>query len=134
MPLQDFSINIKLKLAALWTSVTLCYLYGDYFELYVPEKTKGLVTGDNLLNSPLNLFLAAFMLAIPAVMVFLSIALKPAFNKWLNIFLGSFYTLIMLLIAVTSIAPWRAFYVFLAIVESILTTMIVWYSVKWPKE
>jgi Family of unknown function (DUF6326) len=134
MPLQDFNINIKLRLAALWTSVTLCYLYGDYFELYVPEKTKGLVTGDNLLNSPLNLFLAALMLAIPAVMVFLSVALKPAVNKWLNIVFGIFFTLIMLLIAVTSLEPWRAFYVLLALVESILTSMIVWYAVKWPKE
>lgn len=134
MTLQDFTINIKLKLAALWTSVTLCYLYGDYFELYVPEKTQGLVTGDNLLNSPLNLFLAAFMLAIPAVMVFLSIALKPTLNKWLNIIFGSFFTLIMLLIAITSLEAWRAFYVFLALIESILTSLIVWYAVKWPKE
>ena len=134
MALQDFNINIKLKLAALWTSVTLCYLYGDYFELYVPQKAEGLVTGDNLLNSPLNLFLAAFALSIPAVMVCASLLLKPAINKWLNIIFGSFFTLVMLLIAVTSLVAWREFYVYLALVESILTTIIVWYSVKWPKE
>jgi hypothetical protein len=134
MALQDFQINIKLKLALLWTSVTLCYLYGDYFELYVPGKTQGLITGNNLLNSPLNLFLASVLLAVPALMVFASIALKPVANKWLNIVLGIFYTCIMLLIAATSLVPWREFYVFLAITESILTSLIVWYAFKWPKE
>lgn len=132
--LEDVQINIKIKLSALWASVTLCYLYGDYFELYVPKKTAGLISGDNLLDSPTKLFLAALLLAIPAVMVFLSIILKVPINKWLNICVGLFFTAIMILIAFTSLTPWRAFYVFLAIVESIITSLIVWYAWKWPKE
>ena len=38
--LEDYKINIKIKLSILWASVTLFYLYGDYFELYIPQKTK----------------------------------------------------------------------------------------------
>ena len=83
--LEDYKINIKIKLSILWASVTLFYLYGDYFELYIPQKTQGLITGDNLLDSPTNLFLAALLLAIPAVMVVLSILLKPTINRILNI-------------------------------------------------
>ncbi len=132
--LEDFKINIKIKLSVLWTAVTLCYLYGDYFELYIPLKAQGLVNGNNLLNSPLKLFLAALMLAIPALMVFLSILLKPKINRLLNILFGLFFTAIMLLIAFTSIEPWRAFYIFLAIIESIMTSIIVWYAFKWPKQ
>lgn len=37
---EDVPVNIKIKLSALWTAVTLCYLYGDFFELYVPKKRK----------------------------------------------------------------------------------------------
>lgn len=133
-PLEDFKINTKIKLSLLWTAVTLIYLYGDYFELYVPQKTQGLVTGDNLLNSPMNLFLAAVLLAIPAVMVVLSILLKPSLNRLLNIIFGLFFTAIMLLIAFTSIEPWRAFYVFYAILESTITALIFWYAIKWPKQ
>lgn len=132
--LEDFKVNIKIKLSALWASVTLCYLYGDYFELYVPEKTAGLISGDNLLDNPTKLFLAALLLAIPAVMVFLSILLKASINKWLNICVGLFFTAIMVLIAFTSLTPWRAFYVFLAIVESIITLLIVWYAWNWNKQ
>ena len=131
--MEDFKINVKLKLAALWTSVTLCYLYGDYFELYVPKHAESIVNGTNMLDSPTKLFAASILLAIPAIMVSLSIILKPGINRWLNIILGVFFTAIMLLIAVTSITPWRAFYVFLALVESVLTSLIVLYAWRWPK-
>jgi Family of unknown function (DUF6326) len=131
---EDIKVNIKIKLSALWTSVTLCYLYGDYFELYTPKKVEDLISGDNLLNSPTNLFAASVLLAIPAVMVGLSVLLKPSINRWLNIIFGLFYTGIMLLIAATSLEAWRAFYVFLAILESIITSLIVWYAWTWPKQ
>ena len=114
--------------------MTLCYLYGDYFELYIPKKTEGLVTGNNLLDSPLKLLLAAFALALPALMVSLSIFLKARINKWLNIVLGLFYTIVMLLIAVVSSTDWQWFYRFLAIVESVITVLIVWLAFRWPKQ
>jgi len=129
---EDFRVNIKIKLSLLWVSVTLCYLYGDYFELYVPTKTQGLVNGENLLNSPVKLFAAAVLLVIPAIMVFLSATLKPKINRFLNMIFGIFFTAIMLSIAITSLEPWRAFYAFLAIIESFLTVMIFWYALKWP--
>ncbi len=131
--LQDFTINVKIKLSSLWVAVTLCYLYGDYFELYLPKKVEGLISGVNLLNSPAKLFVASVLLAIPAVMVFFSLLLKPALSRWLNIVFGIFFTLIMVLIAVTSLTIWQIFYVFLAIVESIITSLIVWYAWSWPK-
>ena len=130
---EDIKVNIKIKLSALWTTVTLCYLYGDYFELYVPQKTQGLVNGVNMLDSPIKLFAASILLAIPALMVFLSIILKSTVNRRLNIVLGIFYTALMVLIALTSITPWRTFYVFLAIVESCITALIVCYAWKWAK-
>ena len=128
---DDIKIHVKLKIALLWVSVTLCYLYGDYFELYVPQKAAGLISGQNLLDSPLKLFAASVLLAIPAVMVFLSVVLKARINRWLNIILGIFFTVIMLLIAINSFTAWRAFYVFLALVESTLTALITWYAFTW---
>lgn len=132
--LEDLKVNIKIKLSALWASVTLCYLYGDYFELYVPQKTAGLLSGENLLNSPPKLLTATVLLAIPAVMVFLSLILKPKINRLLNIILGLLFNVIMLLIASISLVPWKSFYVFLALVESIITAAIIGYACKWPKQ
>ncbi|EDP98578.1 DUF6326 family protein [Kordia algicida OT-1] len=132
--MKDYDINIKIKLAALWTATTFCYLYGDYFELYTPEKVESLLNGENVLNSPVALFSASLIMAIPPLMIVASLFLKPKPNKWLNIIFGLLFTLMMVQIAFESLTPWYGFYVFLATVESILTAIIVWNAFKWPKE
>ncbi|GEC80030.1 DUF6326 family protein [Flavobacterium aquatile] len=132
--LEDIKINIKVKLASLWTSVTFLYIYGDYFELYVPTKVSGIINGNSMLDTPIKLFLASLLLAIPSLMICFSILLKPQLNKWLNIVFGLFFTAIMLLIAATSFSEWRVFYVFYAILESMLTAIIVWTAYNWTKQ
>ena len=132
--LIDFDINIKIKLAALWTATTLCYLYGDYFELYTPGKVESLISGKNGLNSPMMLLIASIILTIPPLMIFLSLVLKPNLNRALNIVLGSLFTIMMVTIAINSLTPWYSFYVFLAFVEAMLTFIIVWQAFKWPRE
>jgi Family of unknown function (DUF6326) len=132
--ISDFnrnSIPVQIKLAALWTSVTLCYLYADYFELYVPAKVDGIINGVSILNSPAKLFMAAVLLSVPALMVFLSIITERRLNRILNIACGLFFTAVMLLIAGTSISAWRAFYVFYALLESFITGLICWYAWRW---
>ena len=131
--LENPKVNIKIKLAALWTSVLFCYLYGDYFELYVPEKVNSLLTGENILDSPTKLLIASIVLAIPSIMIALSIILKPKINRILNIIFGTLFTLMMVLIAINSLTAWYSFYVFLAILESLITFLIVVYAWKWPR-
>lgn len=130
---EDLQVNIKIKLSALWASVTFFYIYGDYFELYVPNKVQEIINGNSMLDNPVKLFAASLLLAVPALMVCLSVILKSKINRRLNLIVGVCFTVIMLLIAVTSISEWRAFYVFYAIVESILTSIIVWLAWKWAK-
>jgi len=132
--LENPKVNIKIKLASLWTSVVFCYLYGDYFELYVPEKVNSLLTGENILDSPTKLLIASIVLAIPSIMIALSIILKPKINRILNIVFGTLFTLMMVLIAINSLTAWYSFYVFLAILESLITFLIVVYAWKWPRK
>lgn len=131
--LENQKVNIKIKLAALWASVTFCYLYGDYFELYTPGKINGLLTGENILDSPTKLLIATLILAIPSVMVAASVLLKPSLNRILNIVFGILFTLMMLFIGINSMTEWYDFYAFMAFLESILTFLIVWNAFKWPK-
>ena len=35
--LDDVKIHVKLKLSALWVSAMLCYIYGDFFQLFTPR-------------------------------------------------------------------------------------------------
>ncbi|ROI04100.1 hypothetical protein EGI16_09885 [Chryseobacterium sp. G0240] len=130
---EEIQINTKVILSGLWTSVTLCYLYGDYFELYTPGKALGLVEGNNLLDSPLKLLIAAIVLVIPATMVFLSLILKSAVSRILNIIMGIFFTGIILFVGVISFSEWYLFYVFMAALECIITILIVRYAWKWKR-
>jgi hypothetical protein len=131
--LEDFKVNVRIKLSALWTAVMFCYIYGDYFELYVPKKVEELLTGQNILDSPMKLFTVTVILAIPALMIFLSLMLKPTLSKWLNIGVGVFFTLFTLLVGISSISKWRIFYVFLSLLESVITVIIVWQAWTWSK-
>ncbi len=133
MALDDIKIHVKMKISALWVSLMLCYIYGDYFGLYKPGKLQGMLEG---VMGPLGpttqgvLLGTAILMAIPSVMVFLSLVLKPTPNRRLNIILGVIYTAIML---ITMPGAW-AFYVFLGIVEVVLSALIVWYAWNWPKQ
>ncbi|MBL7835633.1 MAG: hypothetical protein JNK18_16875 [Cyclobacteriaceae bacterium] len=131
---EDFRVNIKLRLAALWTSLMFCYVYGDFFSLFVPGRIQRLMDGNSGAGqtTPVMLLVYAVLLATPALMIFLSVALKARVNRLLNIIMGSFFTLVMILVTATSLGEWMLFYTFLGIVEIILTCIIVWQAVKWP--
>lgn len=131
--LDDIKINVKMKISALWASVMFCYIYGDYFWLYQPGKLQGMLSGK---MTPLGqttqgvLLFTSVTMAIPAIMIFLSLALKPNLNRWVNIILGVIYTLFVL---ITMPGAWM-FYIFLGSVDVILTALIVWYAWNWPKQ
>ena len=132
--LVDFRINVKFKLSALWASVMFCYIYGDYFALYPPHQIQELISGKTRLDEPMKLFAASILMTIPSLMIFLSLALKANLNRWLNIIFGTIFTAIMVLIAISSSGSWWTFYIFLAIVESVVTLLIVWHAWNWPKQ
>lgn len=131
--LENPKINIKFKLSALWTSLIALYIYGDYFELYVPGTVEKLINGTTLLDSPTLLLIASILITIPALMIALSILLKPKINRLLNIIFGILLTIIVILVGSMSLTEWYSFYVLYAFLEAIITISIVWYAWKWPK-
>lgn len=131
--LQDFKVNVRIKISALWTAVLFCYIYGDYFELYVPDKVNGLIRGENLLHSPVKLLVVTIIMSIPAVMIFLSLILKANSSKWTNFVIGIFFTVLTLLVGISSMDEWRMFYVYLSFLESFITIVIVWQAWTWEK-
>ncbi len=131
--LRDTEIDVKIKLAALWAATMFCYLYGDYFELYVPGKLSSMFDGNIL---PLGrvtqeiLLGTSAMLAIQSVMVFLSLVMKPLLNKWVNLVFGLVFGCIVLLVITQG--GW-IFYKFLGIVEIALLLGIAWQAWTWPR-
>ncbi len=130
---EDFKVNIKILLSGLWTSVMFLYIYGDYFELYVPKKVEGLLSGSNLLDTPYKLLFATIVLTVPSLMIFLSLMLKPKMSRILNISVAGFLTIFTLMVGISSISEWKIFYVMLSFLESIITLIIIWKAWTWKK-
>ena len=129
--LEDAKVNVRIKLSALWAGVMFCYIYADYFGLYVPGALQAMLNGRMGPLGPTTqgaLLGTSLMLAIPSVMIFLSVALPARVNRPLNILCGALYTVIIL------ITMWSwAFYVFFGVIEVALTGLIVWYAWMWPR-
>ncbi|MGN6704488.1 MAG: DUF6326 family protein [Rhodanobacter sp.] len=129
--LSDIRIHVRFKLSALWAALMFCYIYGDYFGLYVPGKLKGMLAGDGPVGpvSEASLVATALLLAVPGLMVLLSLVLWPRLCRWTNIVLGLFYSAIMLL---TMPGAWW-FYITLGVIEVLLSLLIVACAWRWPR-
>lgn len=77
--LSDIKLHVRFKLSALWSALMFCYIYGDYFGLYVPGKLHGMLGGKGPLGpvSEGSLVATALLLAVPGLMVFLSLVVSP---------------------------------------------------------
>lgn len=131
---KNREIDIKLKLAALWASLMSLYIYGDYFELYVPVKVIELYDAASILDNPFKLFLASLLMAIPSLMIALSLFLKAPINRRLNITFALVLTLIVIISGATSLSAWNSSYVFYAFLEAIITIVILRLAWYWPKD
>ena len=132
--LEDIKIPTKVKLSLLWACTILCYLYCDYFGLYIPGKISSIINGKSGPFGDItqaSLLGMSLMLLVPCLMVAASIFLKPDFSRWSNILIAVLYTALMGLIAVT--VNWN-FYRIYAVVEALLTLAIIFIAWKWPKQ
>lgn len=130
--LQDTKVPLRIKLAGLWASLMSCYIYGDFFGLFAPGRLQDMIAGNFGPLGPTTpgiLVGVSLMMAIPALMIFGSLALPATLCRWANIAFGLFYTAIMLL----TMPGAFAFYVTLGVVEVLITVAVVTYAWRWPK-
>ena len=129
--LSDPPLPRRLKLSALWASLTFCYLYGDYFGLYRPGKLQHMLDGAGPMgpSSQGSLLFVALLLAVPGLMVFLSLALPSRSVRWLNIGFAVFYAVF---VAITMPGAWW-FYLAYSSIEMLLCLVIVRMAWTWPR-
>lgn len=108
------------------------YIYNDYFSLYLPGDIEDMMAGK---MGPLGdatevvLLGVAILMAIPALMVFVSAGVPAAFSKWLNVGFGAAYTCVNIATFFGS----ALFYQFIVSVETMLSILIVVSALTWAK-
>jgi hypothetical protein len=126
--------DVKIKLSALWVTLMLFYIYADILGFYTSGNIEKVVAGEvgGIRITEGLLFGMAIWMAIPSVMVFLSLMLKANPNRWINIIAG--IVSIVVLGATFFVGEFSARYTFQAVVEGVLITWIVWLAWSWPKQ
>lgn len=129
--LEDIKVGLKLKLAALWTSLMFLIIYLDYFALYMPGTIENILKGRVFVFDITQGFLLAALtiVTIPALMIFLSVALPAKLNRWTNIIIAAVN--IPLILFNLAGEAWIHM-VFGAVVEVVLLCLIIRYAWKWP--
>lgn len=130
-PLSDLRVHVKLRLAALWTSLMFCFVYGDYFELYHPDKLASITAGR---IGPFEVTQGVLvgtttLMIIPSLMGALTVLLPATVSRAANIVFGLAYAGVMLL-AIQG--TWR-FYMMIGLVEIGLCAAIVLSAWRWPR-
>jgi Family of unknown function (DUF6326) len=129
--LEDIKVPVKLKLAALWASLMFFIIYLDYFHLYMPGKLEDILAGKVFVFDITQGFLVAAIaiVGIPALMIFLSVALPAKVSRWANIIIAAVNIPLILFNLAGEV--W-VHMVFGAVVEVALLCLIIWYAWKWP--
>ena len=88
--LEEVIINVKIRLSALWVALMFFYLYRDVLGFMEPGHVADLITGElaGVQMTQGVLLGSAILMAIPSLMVFLSLALRAKANRWTNIVVG----------------------------------------------
>ena len=130
--LEDTKVSVKLKLATLWASFMFLYIYVDYFHLFMPGSLEDLLAGKVFVFDITQGFLLAALasITIPALMIFLSVALPAKVNRWANIIIAAVYIPFTLFNLAGE--AWMHM-VFGAVVEVVLLCLIISYAWKWPR-
>lgn len=130
--LEDFKVNVKLKLASLWASFMFLYIYVDYFHLYMPGSIKDILAGKVFVFdiSYVFLLIAMIFVAIPTLMIIFSVILPANVNRSTNIIVAMVFIPYMLFNLVGE--AWVHMYVAAAL-EVALLCIIIRYAWKWPR-
>ncbi|HEX9907007.1 MAG TPA: DUF6326 family protein [Thermoplasmata archaeon] len=124
-------MNVKVLLAGLWISVMFLYIYVDHFSLFredvIEDLSAGKIGGFDITQT--YLLSVTVLMAIPSLMIFMSLYLKAKMNRYANIMVGSLYALV----TVGGLAgeTW-AYYIFGSILELVLVGSIIYLAWKWP--
>ena len=132
--LEQTSVPTGIKLALMWASLMFLYIYNDYFSLYVPGILENMAAGrmgpQGVEIGDAGLVAVSLLLAVPALMIFLSAVLPASAGRWLNIVLGVFYTLVE--VGTLFVFPDTFFRIVVGI-EIVVTLLIVWTAWRWPR-
>jgi Family of unknown function (DUF6326) len=131
--LEDQPIPVRTKLAATWTSFMFLYAYVDILNFFTPGVVEDILDGRVFAFDLSQSFstTALALVAVPILMVALSVALPARANRITNLVVASLYVPVTAFNAVGE--SWLYFYGLGIVLELVLLALIVRYAWTWPR-
>lgn len=117
--------DAQIRLSALWVALMLTYLLGDVIRIFSGDFKAGEMAGQPA--TQWMWLLAAIVMLIPILMLFLSLTLNRPVNRWVNIIAAAFLILFNL-----AGLPYPSLYDnFLIVVGFGFNALTIWYTWRW---
>lgn len=133
--LDNPPVSVQAKLAAAWTSLMFLVIYIDYFHLYQPGEIDdirdGIIFEFDISATLMSVFFA--IIAVPAVMVVLSMTLPARVNRTTNFVVASLYIPAVVVNFVGAPSDWAFYYALTIGVEVLLLAFILRSAWTWPR-
>ena len=128
---QEYWINPRLKIAALWASVLFIFAYLDLFGLFRSDVRADIQAGQiaGFTIGQGYLLGVTIYIVVPSLMVFLSLVLPVRVTRIANIVLAVLYAVT---IAGSAIGEWN-YFILGSLIEAALLAGVVYYAWTWPR-
>ena len=133
--LEDLRIPVQAKLAAAWTSLMFLVIYIDYFHLYQPGEIDdirgGVIFEFDISGTLMSIFFA--IIAIPALMIVLSMTLPARVNRATNLVVASLEIPAVGMNFLGSLPDYAFYYALTIGVEVLILAFILRSAWTWPR-
>ena len=131
--LHDSPVPLRAKLAAAWTSFMFLYIYVDYLHLYKPGAVADILAGV-VLEFDISQSFVVFALtsvAIPILMILLSMTLPARANRRANLVVATLYIPYSVFNLIGG--EWLVFYGLGVVLEVLLLAFVLRSAWTWPR-
>lgn len=128
---EPFVVNSRIKISALWAAVLFVFAYVDIFSLYRPDFRAELEAGEvgGFAVGQSFLLATTIYVAVPSLMLFAALVLRPRVNRIANIALSIVYAAT---IVAGAVGEWN-YYIFGSAIEVALLAAVIYHAWTWPK-
>ena len=127
---QDYWVNPRIKIAALWTSMLFVYVYVDLFGLFRADVRADIEAGKIFIftiGQGVLLGMIIYVL-VPILLMFLSLVLPVKLTRTANLVVPVLYAVT---VVGGAIGEWN-YYLLGSLVEVALLGCVVYYAWTWP--
>lgn len=132
--LQNSTVNEKIVLSGLWTSMLFVFAYVDIFGFWRQDVINGALVGEvpgtGLTIDQTFLALATVYILVPSLMIVASLLIPAKVNRATNIIVSLLY--LVSIVALVIGESW-IYYILGSIVEIVLLAAIVYVAWMWQK-